>query len=35
MSDKDAPVGLATIAVTGTGDGLFLLKNMARPRLVP
>lgn len=24
-----------TIAVTGTGDGLFLLKNMARPRLVP
>ena len=24
-----------TIAVTGTGDGLFLLRNMARPRLVP
>ena len=23
------------IAVTGTGDGLFLLKNMAKPRLVP
>ncbi|MCG8469597.1 MAG: choice-of-anchor B family protein [Gemmatimonadetes bacterium] len=24
-----------TIAVTGTGDGLFLLRNDARPRLVP